>query len=405
MNETILEGKTILVGVSGGIAAYKIVELVSNLTKQGAEVRVIMTQDAQEFVGTTTFKALSQHSVETKMYNPEEEDIKHIELSRLADIIIVGPATFNTIGKFANGLADDLLSAVVAATDAPVLLCPSMDHQMYDSTVNQWNLDRLRNAGFSVLKPEEGRLASGRKGRGRLPSPDKIFDEAVALLNERRALKGKRVLVTAGPTVEPIDPMRYISNRSSGKMGYCLADVAHRMGGDVLLVSGPTNLTPPSGVATIRVERAQELGEVVLEEFQDHDLVLMAAAVADWQPATSFNEKLKKERTEQLDLPLEQTKDILATLGKKKSDRHVLVGFAAESHDLEANAQNKLEEKNLNAIFANPIDKKTVGPGSELNEGQLLFRSGATVNFPPQEKRQLARSILQQITSRFFPQD
>ncbi|MFP4646286.1 MAG: bifunctional phosphopantothenoylcysteine decarboxylase/phosphopantothenate--cysteine ligase CoaBC [Candidatus Bipolaricaulota bacterium] len=397
-----LTEKTIAVAVTGGIAAYKAVYLVRELQKEGAEVRVLMTRDAEKFVGKVTFESLIGSKVYDDMFQGGGS-IPHIELAKEADMFIVAPATMNTIGKIANGIGDNLLTATIGATKAPVLFCPSMHDQMYRNTATQRNLNLLRDIGHKVMDPEEGALASGQKGKGRLPSPEAIVEEAKAIAREGKLLAGKKVLITAGPTAEHIDPIRMITNRSSGRMGYALATQARDMGADVLLVSGPTDITPPPGVGVIRVESAAEMEKVVLGESENRDLVLMAAAVSDWKPKETNENKLKKEQTQKLELELQPTQDILKKLGKKKSSDQVLVGFAAESTDLEAHAECKLREKNLNAIFANPITEENLGPGEGLNRGILLFKSGAREEFPVQNKRTLARGILQELASRFYP--
>ena len=404
MNATLLEDKYILLGITGGIAAYKSCSLLSKLVKAGAEVEVIMTESAEKMVGRTTFESLSKNPVHTGTFDAYSGgEIKHVELARKADLVAVVPATLNTIGKIANGIADNLLTTTVPATTSPVLLCPSMEHRMYESSANQKNLEMLRQQGYHILKPVSGRLASGRKGKGRLPEPKDIFEEIERILGEGNLLKGKRVVVTAGPTYEPIDPMRVISNKSSGRMGYALAEQAQAMGGEVLLVTGPTQLSPPSGVGVVTFETAKDLEKILLEESDNYDLLLMAAAVSDWEPADVSEDKVKKEQTKEMELQLTATPDVLKQLGKKKHETQILVGFAAESEDLEENAQKKLRSKNLNAIFANPLLSEGIGPNSNINGGTLLLKSGARKEFPPQSKSKLARGILKEIASRYFP--
>lgn len=397
-----LKGKNIVIGVTGGIAAYKAVSLVSDLRKEEANVQVLMTEDAKEFVDPTTFKGVSGNPVLSDLYREDSGRVEHIELSRSADLFALVPATYNTIGKISSGIADNLLTAAIAATEEPVLFCPSMDFQMFENTANQSNLQTLIDRGYYVMEPEEGKLASGRSGKGRLPEPEKIREKIESILKQRNILSGKKVLVTAGPTREPLDPIRYISNKSSGKMGYALAEEGRRCGGEVLLISGPTELNPPKGVGFIRIDTGKELEEVVLEEYQKYDLIFMAAAVSDWRPSEEKSEKMKKEKTEELDLQLTKTTDILKKLGKLKKEGQVLVGFAAETEDMMSNAAEKLEEKNLNAVFANPAGEEGIGPGADLNRGTLLFKSLSSVEFKPQSKTQLARGIVREVATRFY---
>ena len=395
-----LTGKKILIGVTGGIAAYKAANVVSKLVQAGAEVRVVMTAAARRFVTPLTFATLSHQPVLTSLW---EEPLAHVELARWADLIAVVPATFDIVGKLAAGIADDLLTTVIAATRAPVLLCPAMDSQMFTNPVFQGNRRKLEGLGYRFLEPEEGRLASGRVGVGRLPSEEKIVAAIAEVLEERGLLAGKKVLVTAGPTRERIDPMRCITNRSSGKMGYALAAAAHEMGAQVLLISGPTQLEPPPGVQVLKIESAEELRDAMLEHFPDQDLIIMAAAVADWRPKASAAQKLAKEEHEELTLELERTPDILQELGEKKRPGQFLVGFAAETETerLQERAREKLMAKNLDLIVANDVSRPDSGPEVDVNAVTLLWRDGKVEELPHMQKRELARDILLRIVKYF----
>jgi len=320
-----------------------------------------------------------------------------VELAHSADLFVTVPATLNIIGKVAWGIADDLLTTTIAATRAPVLFCPAMDSQMFENPIFQENKKRLGGLGYHFLKPEEGRLASGRIGLGRLPAEEKILQVIEGILIEGELLQGFKILITAGPTRERFDPMRCITSRSSGKMGYALAEAAQELGAEVTLVSGPTQLEPPVGVETIRVESAAEMRRATLEHYPDKDLVLMVAAVADWRPKSSSAEKLAKAERAELVLELERTPDILKELGERKSEGQVLIGFAAETEDLVENARKKLVEKNLDLVIANDVSRPDIGPEGEENAVTLIWRDGRIAELPKMEKGALAREILKLI--------
>lgn len=383
--------QTVVVGVTGGIACYKTVELVRLLVKGGIRVQVIMSRGAMEFVTPLTFQTLSGNPVATETFNlTQESQIGHIHLADSADLFIIAPATANVIGKIANGIADDLLTTVLLATQAPVMVAPAMNVHMYENPFVQENLRKLRRVGYHVIEPAEGFLACGYEGRGRLPDAENILEEIHRLLMERD-LKGEHFLITAGPNREPIDPVRYISNRSSGKMGYALARAALRRGGEVTLVSGPTALEPPAGARVIAVTTAEEMRAVVLKEFARSTVVVMAAAVSDYHPVVTAGKKLKRAK-EPIELRLEPNPDILKELGGKKAGQ-ILVGFAAETEDLAANAEKKLREKNLDMIVANNVAEPNSGFDGDTNIATILDRTGAVRSLPLMSKDDLADRI------------
>ena len=381
----------IIIGVTGGIACYKAVELVRLLVKGGFHVRVIMTRGALEFVTPLTFQTLSGHPVATETFDlTQESQIGHINLADSADAFVIAPATANVIGKIAGGIADDLLTTVLMATQAPVLVAPAMNIHMYENPILQENLRKLRRIGYHILEPAEGYLACGYEGKGRLPEPEKIAEEIERLLGTRD-LVGERLLITAGPNREPLDPVRYLSNRSSGKMGYALASAALRRGAEVALVSGPTGLTPPVGARLIPVTTAAEMRDAVLREYGQSTAVIMAAAVSDYRVASVSNKKIKRG-TGPLALRLEPNPDILKELGANKNGKW-LVGFAAETEELAANAQKKLREKNLDMVIANNVVEAGSGFDGDTNIATIVDRAGAVRSLPLMSKDELADRI------------
>ena len=383
--------KTIVVGVTGGIACYKAVELVRLLVKADYRVQVIMSRGAMEFVTPLTFQTLSGNPVASETFNlTQESEIGHINLADSADLFVIAPATANVIGKIANGIADDLLTTVLMATQAPVLIAPAMNIHMYDNPILQENLRKLRRVGYHIMEPADGFLACGYEGKGRLPDPDKIVEEILLLLKPKD-LKGEKILITAGPNREPIDPVRYISNRSSGKMGYALARAAVRRGADVTLVSGPTALEAPVGTRTINVVTAAEMRAAVLQEFERCTAVVMAAAVSDYHPVSPAGNKLKRGK-EPMDLRLEPNPDILKELGENKNGK-ILIGFAAETEDLTANAKKKLREKNLDMIVANNVTAPGSGFDGDTNIAKVIDCTGAVRSLPLMSKDELADLI------------
>lgn len=393
-----LQGKTIVLGVSGGIAVYKAVELLRLLTKAGACVHVVMTRSAQEFVTPLTFQTLSGNPVHTSLFNLyQEQEIGHISLADRADCLVIAPATANLIGKLAGGIADDLLTTTVMATKAPVLLAPAMNVNMYENPVYQRNETFLKGLGYRVVEPAAGMLACGWEGKGRLAPPETIFESVCALLRSRQDLAGRTVLVTAGPTREEIDPVRFISNHSSGKMGYAVAQAAQRRGARVLLVSGPVALSCPAGVELIPVESAQQMREAVMTRVAECHTVIKAAAVADYRPVSRHEQKLKKQG-ERLVLELEKNPDILAELGQLPK-RPLLVGFAAETTELETHAAAKLAAKNLDMIVANDVSQEGAGFNVATNIARLLFRDGRVEPLPLMSKEALADIILDRVVA------
>jgi phosphopantothenoylcysteine decarboxylase/phosphopantothenate--cysteine ligase len=387
-------GKRILLGVSGGIAAYKAAELARRLICAGAEVKVMMTRAAQEFVGPLTFQALSGHQVATAMFGPGSQPLEHVALGQETDAIVLAPATANLMGKLAAGIGDDLLTTVMLAATRPVLVCPAMNVEMWGNPVVQENLERLKARGFRVMEPGAGELACGAVGLGRLPEPETIV-EALAGLVSPQDLAGYRLLVTAGPTHEDFDPVRFLTNRSSGKQGYALAKVARRRGGEVSLISGPTNLAAPYGVERIPVRSAREMEAAVQERFPGADALLMAAAVSDYRPGKVEVKKMKRGQ-EEVHYHLVQNPDILKSLARLKT-RQVLVGFAAETHDLEAEARRKMEEKNLDLIVANDVNRPDSGFQVDTNEVTLILRQGEVERLPLLSKEEVAERILDRV--------
>ncbi|OGQ79977.1 MAG: phosphopantothenoylcysteine decarboxylase [Deltaproteobacteria bacterium RIFCSPLOWO2_12_FULL_60_19] len=382
---------SVVLGVAGGIACYKSVELVRLLVQHGFAVRVVMTREAAEFVTPLTFQTLSGRPVATEIFSlTQESEIGHINLADQADVFVIAPATANLIGKIAGGIADDLLTTVVMATQAPVLLAPSMNVHMYENPILQENIRKLRRVGYHVMEPADGYLACGYEGKGRLPEPEQIVEEIRRLL-KKKDLAGEKLLITAGPNHEPLDPVRYLGSRSSGKMGYALAQVGLRRGAEVTLVSGPTTLPLPQGAKVVRVGTAAEMRAAVLKEFPQATVVLMAAAVADYRPERIAPHKLKKTETT-IHLTLKPNADILKELGAKKNGR-MLIGFAAETEELVANAKKKLREKNLDIIVANNVAEEGSGFERDTNIATLLDRTGSVQPLPLMTKEELADRI------------
>jgi phosphopantothenoylcysteine decarboxylase/phosphopantothenate--cysteine ligase len=382
----------IVLGVSGGIACYKSVELVRLMIKDGLAVQVVMTPGAMQFVTPLTFQTLSGRPVASDTFNlTQESEIGHINLADSADLFVIAPATANVIGKIAAGIADDLLTTILMATRAPVLVAPAMNVHMYANAILQENLRKLRRIGYCLMEPDEGYLACGYEGKGRLPDPEKIV-EVIHRLLRKKDLVNEKILITAGPSREPLDPVRYISNRSSGKMGYALARAALRRGADVVLVSGPTALEAPAGARLIGVTTGLEMRAAVLQEFARCTTLIMAAAVADYHPVVAAAQKIKKA-SGPLELCLQLNPDILKELGGMKEDRF-LVGFAAETEDLTANAKKKLEVKNLDMIVANDVTREGSGFDGDTNIAAILDRTGAQRSLPLMTKDELADQIL-----------
>ncbi|MFS8640067.1 MAG: bifunctional phosphopantothenoylcysteine decarboxylase/phosphopantothenate--cysteine ligase CoaBC [Symbiobacteriaceae bacterium] len=396
-----LQGKTVLLGVSGGIAAYKAAEICSRLVKLGADVHVLMTEAATRLVAPLTFQALSGNPVKVDLMGEQVHGhVDHVTLTHKADLLIIAPATANTIARLAGGHAGDWITVTALGVRCPVLVAPSMEAEMYANPLTQRNLRILAELGWEIMEPEEGRLASGLVGKGRLPEPAKIVERAVALLQKwegRKArlggdLAGRRVLVTAGATREPFDPVRFIGNRSTGRMGYAIAEAARDRGAEVVLVSGPTHLEPPAGVRRVAVETCVEMLEACLSEFPRADITVAAAAPADYRPASVAGSKIKKTRDE-LTITLVKNPDIIAELGRRKRPGQVTVAFAAETEDLIANARRKLVEKNADFVVANDVTAEGAGFGTETNRVVFVTAGGAE-ELPLLTKREVADRIL-----------
>ena len=386
-----LKDKHIALGVTGGIAAYKACDLVSRLVKQGAQVRVVLTEHACRFVPPLTFETLSGNPAYTDTFAPRAE-MEHISLAKWADALVIAPATANCLAKLANGIADDLLSTTALAMNAPLLIAPAMNANMWRHPATRANLDVLLSRGARTVGPGTGRLACGDDDVGRMAEPAEIVEALDALMNPRRDFEGRRVLVTAGPTVERIDPVRYITNRSSGKMGYALAEAARDRGAEVVLVSGPVALAAPAGVERVSVESSADLCEAVLARGEWADIVIQAAAPADFRPVAAAGSKIKKTGAG-MKLELENTTDIAAELGCRKRPGQVLVGFAAETDDVLANAREKLARKNCDMIVANDVSRSDAGFGVDTNAVTLITADGAR-ELPLMRKREAADGIL-----------
>ena len=389
-----LEGKKIALGVTGGIAIYKVVTLVSHLVQAGAQVRVVMTQEATHLVTPLLFKEISGAPVAVDMWAGNQEfNVEHVAIGRWCDVMVVAPATANIIGKMANGISDDLLSTTLMACDKPKIICPAMNTNMLNNPAVVRNLETLQRDGVIIMPSSAGHLACGVNGAGRLPEPDDILAYIENFFARQNGdLKGYRILVTAGGTREAIDPVRFIGNRSSGKMGYAIARDAARRGADVVLVSGPTALTPPKNVRFMRVESTQEMLDAVLSVYEDVDVVIKAAAVADYKPHHTEEQKIKKN-DEQLVLALDKNPDILKILGQKKNGQF-LVGFAAETQNLLENAAAKVKKKNLDMIVANDVTMKGAGFSTDTNVVKLLYPDGTIESLGLMSKEDVGNHIL-----------
>ena len=390
-----MRGKHIIVAVSAGIAAYKAIEVVSRLRKKGAEVKVVMTQNATHIASPLTFGEISGHPVALDMFEQVHQwDVEHIALATWADAYVVVPATANVIGKIYAGIADDMLTTTIMATTAPKYLCPAMNTEMYNNLITQRNLEGLRSLGYHIMDPAEGWLACGITGVGRLPEPEAIVDWLEAKMYSTNELEGTTILVTAGGTQASIDPVRYIGNRSSGKMGYAIAEQAARMGAKVILVSAPTSLPIPSGVDFISVDSAVSMQEAVEARYNDVNVVIMAAAVSDFRVLHKAEQKIKK--MESMTIELVKNPDILQGLGSKKNHQ-ILVGFAAETEHVIKYGQDKVAKKNLDMLVANDVSKSNAGFNVDTNEGYFLYPDKEPKEMPNMKKSDLARHILREV--------
>jgi len=391
-----MRDKKIIVGVTGGIAAYKAAELVRILVKAGAETRVAMTSNATRFISPLTLETLSGNKVISEMFNPETHPVAHITWGQESDLIIIAPATANFIAKMAYGLADDFLSTMVLASTAKTLVCPAMNSQMLRNPVTQENIKRIVERGYVVMEAGEGELACHAEGPGRLPDPEEIAEQAAMMLAEHD-LSSLKLLVTAGPTIEAMDPVRFISNRSTGRMGYALARAAAMRGASVTLVSGPTSLPPPRGIKFREVKSAEEMKAAVFDCIGDIDVIIKAAAVSDYRPREISAQKIKKGAAS-LSIDLVKNPDILLELGKAKADSsYILVGFAAETEDILTNAMEKLRAKNLDIIVVNDVTREDSGFRSDTNLVKIIYRDGSREELPLMSKDEVAGRILDRI--------
>ena len=392
-----LKGKTIVLGVSGSIAAYKAAEIVSLLKKLNAEVKVIMTESSTHLIGKDTLQTLSGNPVYSQMFSTTfSKEIEHISLAKSADIFLIAPASANVIGKIASGIADDMLTTTVMATNALKLIAPAMNSKMYLNPIVQRNIEFLKSLDYSFIEPDSGILACGDDGIGKLAAPQDIVELVSVALTKSQSLKGKKVLITAGPTIEAIDPVRYLTNHSSGKMGYAMAREAIARGADVTLVSGPVHIEPPKACNTIHVTSALEMNHVVLDNGASSDIIIKAAAVSDYRPKQAKNQKIKKSNDD-FALDLERNPDILKNLSENKKDGQLLIGFAAETENLIENAKDKMKRKNLDMIIANNVANKESGFKSDMNIATILFKNGDKISLELMDKRALAKKVFDEI--------
>lgn len=389
--------KNVVIGVSGGIAVYKVLDVVSKLKKLNINVNIIMTKSAIQFVTPLSFQSLSQNYVVCDIFDdPKTWDVEHISLAKKADLFLVAPATANIIGKIANGIADDMLTTTIMATNAKIVIAPAMNTNMYKNKILQKNIKTLKDLGYHFIDPDSGRLACGDIGEGKLANTDKIVNEVVKILYKENDLEGKKILITAGPTRESIDPMRYITNRSTGKMGYNIAIEAIKRGAKVTLISGPTNLEVPKGLHKfIQIESAKQMYDEVITNLDDNDVIIKSAAVADYKPINYSDKKIKKS-DDDLYLKLERNKDIAKEIGKLKKDK-ILVGFAAETDDIIENAKSKVIKKNMDFIVANDLTKEGAGFSVDTNIVKIIDKEGNITDYPIMKKEEVANIILDKI--------
>jgi phosphopantothenoylcysteine decarboxylase/phosphopantothenate--cysteine ligase len=396
-----LNNKTVVLGITGGIAAYKAADLASKLTQAGARVEVVMTEAATKFITPLTLRNITHRQVVTDMFEPASEwSVEHVALAEAADVVVIAPATANTIARLATGIADNMLGTVVLATKAPVIIAPAMNDLMYSNSITQANVAKLKARGFTFIEPEYGRLASGKIGKGRLPETTDIIELIEQVLRQKQDLKDKRIVVTAGGTREPIDPVRHIGNRSSGKMGYAIAEAAQDRGANVTLISANVSLEEPGGVEVVKVQTASDMKKAVVKAVKKTDALIMAAAVADYQPEVIAKSKIKKESAQNLTLKLIKTPDIL---GEVKGN-FIKVGFAAESENLVANAKKKLVNKKLDLIIANDITLSDSGFDTDTNRVTIIDKQGKVVELPLISKREVADKILDRVAEMMVKQ-
>lgn len=391
-----LKGKNIVIGVSGGIAVYKVVDVVSRLKKLNADITVIMTKNATEFVTPLTFRSLALNYVVVDMFEePKSWNVEHISIAQKADLFLLAPATANVMGKIIGGIADDMLTTVVMATKAPVWIAPAMNTGMYENPIVQKNINELKKLGYNFIEPDSGRLACGDLGIGKLASPERIVESILEAFNKQKDLEGKKILITAGPTQEAIDPVRYITNHSSGKMGYSIAKAARDRGALVTLVSGPVNLERISGIKMIDVVSAEDMYNAVMDNIETSDIIIKSAAVADYKPLNVSDQKMKKN-DDDLSIPLSRTKDIALSIGKVKNNK-VFVGFAAETENIVENGKKKIEKKNFDFIVCNDISKDGAGFKSDTNIITIIDKDGSVNSLEKMLKSEVAEIILDKI--------
>jgi len=395
-----LDGKNIIIGVTGGVAAYKAPDIVSRLKKLGANVFVIMSKNSTKFIAPLTFQSLSHNYVVVDMFeDPKTWEIEHIELAKKADLFLIAPATANVIGKIASGIADDMLTTTIMATEAPVYIAPAMNTKMYENPIVQANINKLDQLGYYMISPDSGKLACGDIGKGKLASPEMIVKLIEGHFRERDKLSGKRIIVTAGPTIEAIDPVRYLTNRASGKMGYEIAKVAVRYGAEVTLITGPTHLNDPEGLTIVKVNTTDEMYHAVLERFENVDAVIKAAAPSDFKPAIFEKNKIKKSK-EHRTIELVPNPDILKTIGGMKKEQ-ILIGFAAETQNVEAFAIQKMKEKHLDLIVANNVLTEGAGFSVDTNIVTFFEAHGKKTEFEKMSKHDIAERILDKLSEIF----
>ena len=396
-----LKGKTVLLGVTGGIACYKSANLASALVKQGANVQVLMTKNATEFIGPHTFESLTGNRVSVDTFDRNYQfQVEHIALADQADLVLVAPATANVLAKLAHGLADDMLTTTILACNCPKIAAPAMNTKMYENPVTQDNLDILRKYGWEIVEPASGRLACGAVGKGKMPEPEDLLETVLHALSHEKDMTGLKVLVTAGPTREALDPVRYLTNHSTGKMGYAIAKAAAARGAQVTLVSGPVNLKKPPYMEVVDIMSAQDMFDAVTSRAPDQDIIIKAAAVADYRPATVAEDKIKKSGTDaDLSLPLARTSDILAWLGEHRAPGQFLCGFSMETRDMVDNSRKKLEKKHIDLIAANNLKQAGAGFGVDTNLLTLIAADGAR-ELPLMSKEEAAHALLDEIMSR-----
>ena len=396
-----LKGKTVLLGVTGGIACYKSANLASALVKQGANVQVLMTKNATEFIGPHTFESLTGNRVSVDTFDRNYQfQVEHIALADQADLVLVAPATANVLAKLAHGLADDMLTTTILACNCPKIAAPAMNTKMYENPVTQDNLDILRKYGWEIVEPASGRLACGAVGKGKMPEPEDLLETVLHALSHEKDMTGLKVLVTAGPTREALDPVRYLTNHSTGKMGYAIAKAAAARGASVTLVSGPVNLKKPPYMEVVDIVSAQDMFDTVTSRAPDQDIIIKAAAVADYRPATVAEDKIKKSGTDaDLSLPLARTSDILAWLGEHRAPGQFLCGFSMETRDMVDNSRKKLEKKHIDLIAANNLKQEGAGFGVDTNLLTLIAADGAK-ELPLMSKEEAAHALLDEIMSR-----